>query len=83
MTERVVTESGSVYDFDDDFCTVRRANPGRPKRRDDEVLSLQARPEIAVGQRMVLALEPLGGDGTDVTVRVTTPVVSREHVDNA
>jgi hypothetical protein len=83
MTERVVTESGSVYDFDDDLCTVRRVNPDRPKRRDDEVLGLQVRPEIVVGQPMVLGLEPLGGDDYDATVRVTTPVISREHVDNA
>jgi len=83
MTERVVTESGSVYDFDDDLRTVRRVNPIQPKRRDDEVLSLQARPEIAFAQPMVLVLEPLGSTGADSTVRITTPVVSREHVDNA
>ena len=41
---------------------------------------LQA-PEIAVGQRMIVALAPLGDpETTDCTMRYTTPVIKVEEV---
>lgn len=69
---------------------VRRVNPSHEKRGDGEWQNVVAPPLIQEGRSMVLAMESLaryGGDdiGTrlddvsQVTTRVTTPVVSIEE----
>lgn len=74
---RVVTETGSLYEFDMDNLKMRRADHTKKSddlRRDGEWLQMLLQPEINKGQRMHIALEPLG-EG-EVTMRYTTPVLS-------
>jgi len=86
----VTTESGSVYEIDND--RVRRVNTTAGKRGDGDWQSLIAmaprRPEI--GRPLVLEMKSLSRFGTDdhgtppeyasdVTIRRTTPVTAIEH----
>lgn len=78
-----VTESGSAYEFNSDNPRqIRRVasqevmSPDFDSvdlRRDEEWIELLRMPQLSVGARTVLELEPLGPDA-DVTLRWTTPV---------
>lgn len=70
---RVTTEAGSVYEFDGQ--RMKRKSDST-LRRDGEWIQLLVPVEPRIGEPMWLPLEPLG-DG-EVTVRMTTPVVSIE-----
>lgn len=66
----VTTESGTRYALE--VGRVRRVG-GDPLRRDGEWLNCQLAYPVALGESMVLFLEPLG-EG-NVTIRTTTPVI--------
>lgn len=68
----VKTETGSVYEFD--AGKVRRVEFTHGLRRDDDWLGCEIVYGPTIGEPMVLALEPLG-EGMDVTIRRTSPVV--------
>lgn len=71
----VTTESGTIYEFDGP--KMRRISD-EAMRRDGEWISLLSKPHPFVGEPMFLALEPLAMDA-DVTMRITTPVISIEE----
>lgn len=68
----VKTETGSVYEFD--AGKVRRVEYTHDLRRDGDWVECEIIHGPAVGEPMVLALEPLG-EGADVTIRRTSLVV--------
>lgn len=80
------TESGARYGMRGG--KIRRLNPDHKKRADGEWLRLVNEPEIEVGRRAILLLEPLSGYGADdlgntgeatITQRITTPVIGVEE----
>lgn len=71
---KVVTISGSVYEFNDTRSKVRRVG-SHDLRRDGDWLSCKLVEEPVVGKNMMLLLEALGGEGTAFTLR-TTNIVS-------
>lgn len=74
---RVVTESGSIYEFRhiDGKLSVRRRNDHAQLRRDNQWCEVYKMiPEqITVGLPMVLVLEPLS-ESADFTTRTTSRV---------
>lgn len=80
MTTKITTESGAVYELDDNAKHIRRTEgtDGNNKRRDGSWIYLIEPVVFTVGLPMYLFMEPLG-DG-DFTFRVTTRVVSIEEV---
>ena len=78
---RVITESGTYYDFCDNMTRVRRTavSPSGALRRDGEWLAAQSL-GVGIGKPMMLTLEPLGN--CIETRRYTTPVVSIETVED-
>jgi len=79
---RVMTESGSEYDFEAN--RMRRVNHGDVKRADGEWVKILSHSPVEVGSPIFFVLEPLGKYGPDdhgnenggVTTRITTPVVA-------
>lgn len=71
------TETGSVYEFNDDLTKVRRVQYTHDLRRDGEWLELRGLTMPHIGASMVLELEPLG-EG-DVTYRRTSWVTEIEY----
>lgn len=80
---KVTTESGSTYQMTvaDGKGYVQRlpGNESSNLRRDSENLTLLETVEIEIGKPGYFALEPLG-EGF-ATVRITTPVISIEHIE--
>jgi len=74
----VATQSGSIYEFADNFTQMRRANDIDKLRKDGEwveVFGLLQPPKV--GECLVIFLEPLNTEypqGT--TIRQSTPVTS-------
>lgn len=73
----VKTKSGTRYEFDG--LKMRRISDAS-LRRDGEWVELLSEPRPFVGESMFLTLEPLATDA-DVTMRITTPVVSIEETE--
>lgn len=73
----VTTESGTRYEF---VGQKMRRISDAGMRRDGEWIALLSEPHPFVGEPMFLALEPLAVDA-DVTIRITTPVVSIEETE--
>jgi hypothetical protein len=85
MYKKVITETGSVYEFDMSNLMVRRlehTKKSQDLRQDGEWLQMLIEPGIEVGQSIVIALAPLGDpENTECTMRYTTPVLKVEEVD--
>ena len=82
---RVVTETGSVYEFDMQNLKMRRAEHTKKSndlRKDGEWVQMLVEPGIELGHTMVIALAPLGDpETTDCTLRYTSTVIKVEEVD--
>lgn len=82
--KKVITETGSVYEFDMKNLLMRRAdhtNKSNDLRRDGEWIQMLVEPGIEVGHTMVIALAPLGDpETTDCTMRYTSTVIKVEEV---
>ena len=82
--KRVVTETGSVYEFDMENLKMRRADHTKKSedlRGDGEWIQMLIEPGIELGRTMIIALAPLGDhETTDCTMRYTSGVISIEDV---
>lgn len=74
---KVTTETGSTYEFDMPGLKMRRVNENWVLRRDQEWVKMLAKPQVVIGQEMVILLEPLGGG--DMTTRITTRVTEIDY----
>lgn len=82
--KRVVTETGSVYEFDMENLLMRRVEHTKKSndlRKDGEWIQMLVEPGIELGHTMVIALAPLGDpETTDCTMRYTSTVIKVEEV---
>lgn len=82
---RVITETGSVYEFDMENLRMRRAEHTKKSndlRMDGEWVQMLVEPGVELGQTMVIALAPLGDpETTDCTMRYTSTVIKVEEID--
>lgn len=85
MYKKVITETGSVYEFDMANLKMRRVdhtNKSQDLRNDGEWIQMLVEPGIEVGRTMVIALAPLGDpETTDCTMRYTSTVLKVEELD--
>lgn len=82
MIITVKTESGSVYELDQENLMMRRVPVSKKEklRKDEAWLQMLRWPDIDQGFPMYIALAPLA-KGFEVTMRHTTPVVEIQGQD--
>lgn len=76
----VTTETGSVYEIDLNDWYIRRIEYSHDLRRDGEWLRMLNKPNMRVGEPVLMVLEPLGHG--NVTYRTTSPVVRIDEKEN-
>ena len=82
--KRVITETGSVYEFDMEALKMRRVEHTKKSddlRKDGEWIQMLLEPGIEVGHTLIIALAPLGDlETTDCTMRYTSTVLKVEDI---
>lgn len=78
---KVTTQSGTVYYFHNRMVRRVQGENAQALRRGAVWLRMEREPVIEVGSSMILTLEPLG-DNCTATIRMSTPVVLIEGLDN-